>query len=192
MVRYEAHILKDWKAQGMTRVVVARTRDDGLIEAGVFLVDVFCLGVKDSFYTEASSVDWADMLNRMLPVHERLALHPACARKFVEGAVAYAEALGFSPHHDYKKARRVFGSVSASECSEVFTYGNDGKPLFIAGPDDDDARIDRVMRVLTAKLGPKGYHYMLPVGLDDPDDDDDDDDDVVDDSLDEDLLEFFT
>lgn len=163
MPRYEAFILKGWEEQGITRVVVARTRDAAWVEAGVFLVDAFCLGVKDAFLTEASAVDWPGVLNRMLPADERVALHPACARKFVEGAVAYTEALGIAPHRDYKKARRAFGSVSASDCPETFTYGQNGKPLFVAGPNDDAARIDRVMRVLTAKLGPDGFHYILPV-----------------------------
>lgn len=47
MPRYEAHLVRNWQTDGMTRVVIARTRDGGFLEAGVFLIDVFCLGVKD-------------------------------------------------------------------------------------------------------------------------------------------------
>lgn len=168
MTRYEAYTIKGWEKHGMSRVVISRTREGGWVEAGAFLVDAFCLGVKDAFLTESSADDWPDKLSRMVPADERLALHPACARKFIEGAVAYAEALGIAPHHDYKKARRAFSSITARDCPETFTYGDKGKPLFVAGPNDDQQRIERIMRVLTAKLGPKGFHYILPFEPDDP------------------------
>jgi uncharacterized protein YecA (UPF0149 family) len=172
MPRYEAYILKDWEKQGMTRVIVARTQDGGCLDVGGFLVDSFCLGVKDAYLAEIQAADWPHELDRMMPVEERVAMQPACARKLIEGAVAYAEALGIMPHRDYKKARRAFGSVRASDCPETFTYGESGKPLFMAGPHDDKDRIDRVLRILTAKLGPEGFHYVVPVEDDELEDDD--------------------
>lgn len=162
MPRFDAYANKAFETRGATSVVVTRTREDGWLEAGVFLLDLFCLGAKDAFAVEMPAIDWADEMNRMLPAEDRTAIHPACARKLIEGAVAYAESLGFAPCRDYNKARRVFGSVKASDCPQSFTYGKDGKPLYIAGPNDDQDRIDRVMRVLTAKLGPEGFHYILP------------------------------
>lgn len=171
MQRYEAYVDQSWRERGITPVVIGRSRDGGWVEYGMFLVDVFCLGVKDAFLGECASVDWESRLDRILPKAERRAIHPACARKLVEGAVAYAEALGIAPHRDFKKARRAFGSVAAKDCPETFAYGQGGMPLFIAGPNDDEERIARVMRLLAVKLGPKGFHYSLPVDRAGADDD---------------------
>ncbi len=176
-MRYEAHTHQNFHERGMTNVVVARTDDAGWVHAGGFLVDLWCLGVKNAFITECSASAWPATLDRIVAPAERLALHPACARKMVEGAVAYAEALGFSPHRDFNKARRVFGSIAARDCPENFACGKDGKPFFFAGPNDDRERIGRIMRVLTAKLGPKGFHYLSPIGLSADTDDDVEDDD---------------
>jgi yecA family protein len=162
MTRYEAFAQQGFQEKGMTQVIVTRTDDAGWLQAAVLLVDLYCLGVKDAFVAEMSANDWPETLDRIIPAPDRIALHPACARKLVEGAVAYTEALGFAPHRDYKKARRVFGSVNSRDCPETFTYGRGGKPFFVAGPNDDEERIDRVMRVLTAKLGEDGFHYILP------------------------------
>jgi hypothetical protein len=167
-MRYEAFAHRGFQEQGVTDVIVTRTDDAGWLQAGVFLVDLHCLGVKDAFVTEMPAIDWPHELDKMIPAEDRIALHPACARKLIEGAVAYAEGMGFAPHRDFKKARRAFGSVNARDCPETFTYGKDGKPLFIAGPNDDNERVDRIMRTLAAKLGPDGFHYILPV---DPDED---------------------
>lgn len=169
MVRYEAFVDRDWQDKGITQVAVTRTRENGWLEAGVFLVDLYCLGVKDAFSAEMSASEWADEAARLLPPENRASIHPACARKLVEGAVAYALALGFSPPRDYKKARHVFGSVKAQDCPNDFTYGKDGKPLYIAGPNDDEERIARVLRVLTAKLGQDGFHYIVPEEPDEAD-----------------------
>lgn len=136
---------------GLTDVIITRTDEAGWLHAGVFVVDLHCLGVRDAFVTEMPAIGWAPELNKMIAPEKRIALHPACARKLVEGPAAYAEALGFLPPRDFKKARRVFGSVKARDCSETFTYGHDGKPLFVAGPNDDRERIDRVLRTLTAR-----------------------------------------
>jgi yecA family protein len=161
-MRYEAFIQRDYKETGITNVIVTRTDDSGWLGAAVFLVDLYCLGIKDAFVSEMPATDWPQEMERVVPKANRLALHPACARKLVEGAADYAQALGFLPHRDYKKARRLLGSLKAKDCPEIFTYGNNGKPLFIAGPHDDAIRINRVMQILTAKLGPDGFHYILP------------------------------
>jgi hypothetical protein len=50
--------------------------------------------------------------------------------KVVEQAVQYAQGLGFAPHPDYKKAARVFGGLRAEQCSQKFTFGHKGKPLY--------------------------------------------------------------
>lgn len=169
MTRYEAHAHAGFQETGIATVVIARTDDAGWTRAGVFLIDLRCLGVKDAFALALPAADWPAELERLIPAADRTALHPACARKLVEGAAAYAQQLGFLPAREYAAARRVFGSVRAEDCSEAFTYGKDGKPLFIAGPNDDEARVARVLRTLTAKLGPDGFHYVVPV---DPFDDD--------------------
>ncbi len=195
MPRFESFTSEGWQANGIATIIVTRTQDHGSVEAGVFLVDLLCLGVKDAFIVERSAIDWPSTLDQICPRSTRVAVHPACMRKLVEGAVAYAESLGFSPHRDYKKTRRIFGSVDARDCPETFTFGQNGKPLYVAGPNDDQERIDRVIRTLTAKLGKEGFHYVVPAipgdlgGLGE-DFDDSDEPDVSDESLDERLRTF--
>lgn len=162
MTRYEAHTHAKFQEIGITNVVIARTDGAGWTRFGVFLLDLKCLGVKDAFAGALPATDWPEELARLIPADERIALHPACARKLVEGAAAYAQKLGFLPAREYAAARRVFGSVRPEECIEEFTYGKEGKPFYIAGPHDDEARIARVLRTLTAKLGPDGFHYVVP------------------------------
>ena len=160
MTRYEAYVHKGWREEGMTQVLVVRKRGDGSADVGIFLVDVWCLGVKDADGASdllASELD--ERIAEQIPEEEREAIHPACAKKLVEGAVAYAERLGFAPHRDFRKARRVLSGIDASLCPTDFEYGRDGRPCFVPGPDDTDERIDRVLAMLDARLGPEGYDF---------------------------------
>src|SRR5438105_4764602 len=95
---------------GIGNVIVSRKMPNGFIGAAVFLVDVFCLGIKDTFYDVLSPAEYDHRLAGLQ--HETFrALPPPCARKLVEEAEAYARDLGFTPHSDYQRARQSFGDL---------------------------------------------------------------------------------
>jgi hypothetical protein len=168
MARYEAHIRKDWRTAGLTTVIVVRHRDDGSADVAFMLVDVWCLGVKDAFAEFNAPAAWVeDRIREQIPDEEHERLHPACAKKLIEGAVAYSERLGFAPHRDYRKARKVFSGIDASVCPTDFTFGRDGKPCYIAGENDSQERINRVLAILETRCGEGGFHYVYPVEPDD-------------------------
>lgn len=169
MTRYEAFIEKSWRESGLTQLIVARIRDDGRADIGFFLVDLWCLGVKDAFlHDDGSESLLRELLAERLPEEFRERFHPACARKMIEGAIAYAETLGFAPHRDYRKARRALTGLDVSACPEAFIFGRDGKPFFVEGPNDSPERVERVLALLEAHCGPDGFGYET---LSDADDD---------------------
>jgi len=160
MKRFEAYITKGWRDSGLSNVLVARIDDDDFVTVGGFLVDHFCLGVKDALYFEDLTEDeLRDMIEERFPEGEMERMHPAWAKKFVEGAVAYAESFGFAPHRDYRKARRVLSGIDASVCTETFTYGEKGRPHYVQGGMDDDARTERVLAMLNSRLGRDGFSF---------------------------------
>lgn len=147
---------------GMGQVVVARFKGSGEAELGVFLLDVFCLGVKNAFYTRSSAFGYEAVLNRIFQESDsRTELTPACARRLVEGAVAYAGGLGIPPHEDYKLGCRLFGGIDPSECGESFTFGREGKPEYIQGPNDSPRFAENVLRCLRKSCGEGNYHFMV-------------------------------
>lgn len=120
--------------QGIGTLVFSRAMPDGRIAAAMFLVDVFCLGVKNASL-HLLERDTYDRHVEMLSQHGRfVAMDPPSFRKLVEGAVAYAKGLGFSPHPDYAAAHRIFGPVDAAASTQEFVYGRDGKPFYVRGP----------------------------------------------------------
>src|SRR5512138_3116464 len=93
---YEAWRSTGLFESGIGYVVVFREKSNGDVEAGVFLVDVYCLGVKDGFFTQSSAAERGDLLDRVFRDEPREPISVACARKLVNDAVAYAEGLGLA------------------------------------------------------------------------------------------------
>ncbi|MBI2511886.1 MAG: YecA family protein [Opitutae bacterium] len=163
MTRHDAFIQKDWEKGGLASLAVWRTRSDGSVDYAIFIVDAYCLGVKDCVTeTGVSATDVAADIDVQLPPAIRERIHPACAKKLIEGALAYAQALGFAPHRDFRKARKILNGIDAAACPREFTYGLDGKPCYVRGPEDDDDRVDRILAILEARCGEDGYDYVDP------------------------------
>ncbi len=170
MTRYEAFIEKSWRTTGLTQLLVARIRDDGRADIGFFLVDLWCLGIKDAFFHEVTGeAAFRDLLAKLLPEDSCERIHPACAKKLLDGAIAYAERLGFAPHRDYRKARKALSGLDAADCPETFTFGRDGQPCYVEGPNDTPERTERVLAMLKARCGDDGFDYQL--ASEGPDDD---------------------
>jgi hypothetical protein len=154
-----------WES-GIGHVLLSRQMANGNVAFAAFLVDVYCLGVKDAFWNVTPRATYERKLYDKLAEQEQLVrLTPEYARKLVEGAVRYALDLGLSPHPDYRAAKLIFGDISAEDCPERFSYGKDGKPFFVAGPYDDHIRCEQILRTLEIRCGPEGYHYLMPVDV---------------------------
>lgn len=150
---------------GIGNLIVSRKAQNDNIAVSVFVVDVFCLGVKNVLFRVLSEVDYENKLkSSLMASHEGQAfesIHPACAKKLLEGAVTYAEKLGFSCHPDYKNAKDIFGDIDSSSCSVKYTYGKDGKPFYIRGPNETVIKAKKIVNQLHQRCGEGGFDYLV-------------------------------
>ncbi len=161
-------ITEDLWTQGMGWALLSRQLPDGSVAVAVFLIDRYCLGVKDAVADVVGRYSYdKDFVTKMQSKFTSREVSPATVRKLVEEAVAYAAGLGFAPHADYHKAKPIFGTIDPRESTEEFEFGKDGKPFFIAGPNDTPQRCRQIMAILAHDLGPDGFHFLLPMGAGD-------------------------
>lgn len=155
--------------QGIGYVLISRSTPGRHVAGSLFLVDTYCLGVKNAMtFMLAHGSYTRDMLRG--PIFEssgRQPLEPAAARKLVEGAVAYADGLGLAPHADYRIAKGMFGAIDSADCREEFVYGKDSKPLYVAGPHESVADARAIITTLAQSCGDGGFDYVVPLFFDD-------------------------
>lgn len=153
----------DEGAEGLAGVVVARRERPYRASVAGYLVDTYCLGVKDALGPRSmSDSDLPAFVRRFFaafggdtgPLEVPLEL----ARHLVWGAVDHAKRLGFQPHPDFAA---VSGHLGTWDETSAITFGRDGVPFYVCGP-HDDARA--VIRTLTRTIGEGNFHYLAAVG----------------------------
>ncbi|HVC98787.1 MAG TPA: hypothetical protein VND64_34300 [Pirellulales bacterium] len=162
---------------GLGQLVIARRAPAGKIACGVFLVDVFCLGVKNAFWRVTGSAEYETLIDK-IEAHGRLReVTPEYFSKLVHCAADYAQSLGFAPHRDFRAARLMLVGIDPSLCPDELEFGKDGKPLYIRGPNESLEKA----RLIASQINALGGHYLVRVdgpapamiGLDDEGEEDD-------------------
>ncbi len=151
--------------QGIGHVLIARREPVGGLIFAVFLVDVYCLGVKDAFWRAGTPSDIEDVIRKMESYEKMLAATPACLSKIVKGAVEYAQSFGFPPHPDYRHASMLLEGIDRSTCPSEFKFGRDGLPFYVQGPNESPAQAAAIMQ----RVQGAGGHYIISSTGDDMD-----------------------
>ena len=155
----------DEGTEGLLTVLVARRRRHRRkIMTCTYLVDAYCLGVKNAMGPDEmderglrSLTDVAFSAYAASPMSAPIDL--VCG--LVLGAADYARGLGFEPHPDFERARLHLGPW---EGSSPITFGCDGRPYYINGPDDDP---DYVLRTLRRTVGDGEFGHTVAYDLGD-------------------------
>jgi hypothetical protein len=144
---------------GMGALVLARGATPHHLALSSFMVDVFCLGIKDVMFESVESevfemfMEATDAGSPLVPVD------PSDARKLLRDLAAWSQSIGFAPHRDFAAVERIFGDVSVDASDAVFRFGRDGKPVYIPGPYDTAPLIRRRIAQLQKFLGDDGFGF---------------------------------
>jgi len=144
----------------MTPILIVRKQDETAVLFGVFLVDLYCLGVKDAFCNANITLSKYrdDIRSRFAEEHDMVTCPFELAHQIIYGAIDYAAELGFRPHTDFSLAKHVLEDREAIPPNRDIEFGKDGKPLFVSGPHDN---VKRIMAQLDKKLGKDGYYFLI-------------------------------
>lgn len=146
---------------GIGNLFFSRPLPSGRVAVGCFLLDVFCLGVKNAFMNIMARDEYSHRRRSWSTAEILQSMSAACFRKLVEGGVAYARDLGFSPHRDYAEASQVFGDVESTACPTSFEYGHEGKPLYVSGPHETARQVQAILEQLERRLGTGNFDYLV-------------------------------
>ncbi len=152
---------------GIGTVLISRRSPTGEIAIAAFLLDVYCLGIKNAMFTIADENKYETIIKPQIiqdAGSDFEDIHPSCVRKLIEGGFKYAQDLGFSAHADYKKYKIMFDDIDKSTCPETYTFGKDGMPLYVNGPNETAEQSKRIVQQLENICGEGKFHYMLGMG----------------------------
>lgn len=161
--------IEEWQESGIAPVIIARQQDDGKVLFANYLVDLYCLGVKDVVVDENVPKRRFERLLQKMCMQAPEALEVELAHEIVYGAIDYARKYGFEPHPDFTRlhADQVLDPPDAHPRTHTVEFGQDGKPTYISGPNENQYQSRRILQTLERTAGEGNFHYII--GFDDAD-----------------------
>lgn len=151
----------DWQEEGMAHVIVTRVRPSGNLVMAAFLVDTFCLGVKDVGYHEnMSPSDFEGYLNnykRGIGLEE---ISYNEVHNIIYGAMAFAEEGGIKPVKEFDPAGYILEEDTDDIPLIEYDFGKNGKHFLVVSPDRKEMPY---YHILKKNLG-DDFEYVMPYG----------------------------
>ena len=162
----------DWQESGMAHVIVTRVRPSGNLVMASFLVDTFCLGVKDAGYHEnMTPYDFEQYLDNYKNGMGLEEISYNEAHNIIYGAMAFAEEGGIKPSKEFDPAGYILEEDTDDIPLIEYDFGKNGKHFLVVNPDRKEMPY---YHTLKKNLG-DDFEYVMPFGEEYEDDSDDDD-----------------
>jgi len=151
-------------------ILVTRIHINGNVTNGAFIVDLYCLGVKEAFWKFNEHLkDFHEFLDKQQRENDygiriREADYPL-VHNIIYGAIAFAEESGFHPHKSFDLPRHILEEDTDKIELIDIEFGFKGKPLYISRPDNPGEK-SRVLPILEKKLGNGNYYFVTEAGAD--------------------------
>ena len=135
---HECIINESWKEYGLADITISRLQPNNRIVFGSYLVDVFCLGLKNTFcnadFTKSKYQQIKEKTYRESPP---INCSHSSAHTIIYGGIEFASSLGFKPHEDFSLSKYILDEPGSFEKDESIEFGENGEPFYIQGPHDD-------------------------------------------------------
>jgi hypothetical protein len=157
---HECFINANWKNEGMATVVISKKMPSEKLIVGSYLLDVYCLGLKDTTFKFAlDDVDYTEFLTKLNERYSMVKCELNFAHNLIYGAIDYAEECGFTPNKDFRLTEHLLNPDLIDDGIDDIEFGRNGKPFYFAGPYDD---IKKNIGILEKNVGTGNYDYILP------------------------------
>ena len=160
-INYGRSHSKSLANEGLVTVTIARQVSATKIKYAGYLIDYYCLGVKDVI--APSTVDRSalpTLLDKLYNTETlgRLAVSLPEAQAVIFSALDFAQQCGLAPHPDFEKAKDFLGPWDRSLYIEC---GRHGKPVYCKSPYDSPRKAQKILETLEKNIGKGNFEAIL-------------------------------
>ncbi|GAB1453949.1 hypothetical protein MASR2M47_40050 [Draconibacterium sp.] len=169
---HECWINSDWEESGVANIVIARMHTNGNITFCLYLVDLYCLGVKDSFFQfNIIHAEYKNFLEKLEDKMDMELTEYVLVHNIILSGVEYAEEFGFKPYKDFTSVTQFMLEEDTDDIELIeIECGKDGKPLYIQGPYENTATANKIIKQLEHIAGKDNFHFIQELDLQNNDD----------------------
>ena len=164
-------INEGWNEFGLCTLIVSRKHTNNNLTFGVYLVDIFCLGLKDSLhYFNMSEIKFDDFVDTLSEQNDMLEIEYPLAHNIIYGAIEFASDFEFKPNKSFLLTQYILEEDTDDIEFIEIPFGIDDKPAVFTTPDDPQTT---VIKHLTKIVG-EGNFVILNEDFEKVDDDGED------------------
>jgi hypothetical protein len=160
---YKCWISNNWEKVRFGNITIARQHANGNVTFCTYLVDLACLGVKDTLY--AFNVPIKELEERLtrFPNMKFEEISYPLAHNIIYAAIEFAEEYGFQPHKDYTQTTSYFLEEDTDDIPlmEIKCGSKEnGKPFYINAGHDSPERAKQIIAHLEKTAGNGNYNFL--------------------------------
>ncbi len=183
---HECLINTDWKENRICNILITRKHNNGNFTSGVYLVDLYCLGVKEAECTfNQSPIEYNEFKEEYFPEDFFEKTDYTLVHNIIHAGLEFASDYGFQPCKEFNQRAKYILEEDTEDIELMeIECGKDNKPFIMVG-DENREEAKRAFNHLQNTVGPDGFIYSEVKSMnnhsvdseyDDMDEDYDDDD----------------
>ena len=151
------YISSDMQIYGEGHITIVRRHPNGKFTVGIFLVDIFCLGVKDSFCRVRIDKYNYEVLMGHLRKEKPHEVSYEEAHNWIYGAIAFAEEAGIAPDKSFNLSQYILEEDTEDIPLIEYEFGKDGKHYLMAM---NKLELSKYLPILRKNLG-ENFNYAV-------------------------------
>ena len=155
------YISEAMKECGEGHVIVTRRHTGGRVSLAMYLVDIYCLGVKDSFFRLRLEEDELEEMLDRGPILRECSYEEA--HNWVYGAIAWAEEAGIAPDKSFAITKYMLEEDTDDVPLIEYEFGYNGKHLLMA---NNNLELSKYLPLMNKNLGEGNYAFTIKTDFD--------------------------
>ncbi len=159
---YECWVNANWNESKMVQAVLSRKDSNGKIILCTYLVDLMCLGIKDTYYLyNLSETKYREQIYN---ISEQMSFDQCdytLIHNIVKAGLNFAKKYGFNPVKDFSKTTKYMLEEDEDKIEKLnIECGENGFPLYMRGPFESDLKAKQIVDQLEETAGPGNYRFV--------------------------------
>ena len=160
---YECLVNTDWEFGKLANIIISRVHSNGNISFSLYLVDLGCLGVKDSLYyfnmPEDEYQDYIEQFEEKLPSET---ISYELAHNIIYAGIEFAEDYGFKPCKEFTSVTKYMLEEDTDdiELIEIEVGDEDGNPIYINNGYENQTKANQIIKQLEKTAGEGNFTYL--------------------------------
>lgn len=158
---YECRVNPDWKEVGSASVMIARRHANGNLTFATYLVDVLCLGVKNTYYRfNAEESEYTELLESMEELEMEVCDY-VLVHNLMYAAIEFASDYGFKPAKEFTSVTQYLLEEDTDEIELMeIECGEEGRPVYVITDDCTDLEINQTLSMLEKTAGKGNFDVV--------------------------------